>query len=108
MHDSGGNMHVLPSYEKGSDQQAESRPNVNAGIADPYIKTNLFMEGEMCSGMENPANLKLISHRRAITFVLLKTSHLVNAVNVENMLFGSEISWFIRLLSKVTLDSSLF
>jgi len=54
MHDSGGNMHLLPSYEKGSDQQAESRPNVNAGIADPYMKNNLFMEGEMCSGMENP------------------------------------------------------
>ena len=54
MHDSGGDMHLLPSYEKGSDQQAETRSNVSVGIADSSMGNNFFMEGEMTCGMENP------------------------------------------------------
>ncbi len=53
MHDSGGNMHLLPSYEKGSDKQQESRSNVSADIAGS-MENDHFMEGEMCCGMENP------------------------------------------------------
>lgn len=54
MHDSGGDIHLLPSYEKGSDQQQESRSNVSTGIANPSMGNSLFMEGEMCLGTENP------------------------------------------------------
>jgi hypothetical protein len=54
MHDSGGDMHMLPSYENDCDQQAESRLNVSAEIVDSSLKSNLFMEGEMFFGMENP------------------------------------------------------
>jgi hypothetical protein len=53
MHDSGGDIHLLPTYEKDSDQ-AQSRSNINAGIAEPSVKNNFFMEGEMCFGTENP------------------------------------------------------
>jgi hypothetical protein len=54
MHDSGSDMHLLPSYEDGSDQQTESGSKVSAGIANPSMGNNHFMEGEMCFGMENP------------------------------------------------------
>ena len=54
MHDSGGEMHLLPTYEKSGDRQVESRSNVSAGIANPPIGNDFFMEGEMCFGMENP------------------------------------------------------
>jgi hypothetical protein len=54
MHDSGGDIHLLPTYEKDSDQTKESRSNINAGIAEPSVKNNFFMEGEMCFGTENP------------------------------------------------------
>ena len=48
MHDSGGDMHVLPSYEKGGDQQAESRSNISAGIANPlYEKQSFYGRGNV-------------------------------------------------------------
>ena len=54
MHDSGGDMHVLPSYEKGDNQQTESGSNISTEIASPSIENNPFLEGETCFGMENP------------------------------------------------------
>ena len=53
MHDS-GDMHLLPTYEKSSDQQQESRSKANAGIAEPPVENNIFMESEMCFETENP------------------------------------------------------
>src|SRR5450759_3043496 len=50
-------------------------------------------------------NLKRILHRRVIMFVLLKMLHLVNVITVGNMLFGSEINWFIQL-SRLTLKAN--
>ena len=54
MHDSGDDLHHLPSYEKGSDQQVDSRLNVSAGIIDPSVQNILFTEGETPFGMDNP------------------------------------------------------
>jgi hypothetical protein len=54
MHDSGGDMHLLPSYEKDGNQQVESRSNVSAEIANRSKENIPFMVGEMCFGMENP------------------------------------------------------
>lgn len=53
MHDSGGQTHLLPSYEN-NNQQAESRSNVIAEIANPSMENKPLIEGETCFGMENP------------------------------------------------------
>lgn len=54
MHDSGSNIHLLPSYEKGGDKQQESRSNLSVNTASSSVENGHFMEGEMCFGMENP------------------------------------------------------
>jgi len=53
MHDSGDDLHHLPSYEKGSDPQPDSRSNLNASTA-PSMENNLLMGGLIPFGMENP------------------------------------------------------
>lgn len=54
MHDSGGSVHLLPSYEKAGNKQQESRSNLSVDTAGSSLENNRFMERELCFGMENP------------------------------------------------------
>jgi hypothetical protein len=53
MHDSGDDLHHLPSYEKCSGPQPDSRSDLNASAA-PSMENNLLMKGLIPFEMENP------------------------------------------------------
>jgi len=54
MHDSGDDVHLLPSYEKSSDSRADPRPGAITGIADPSVKNKPSVDETVLLEVENP------------------------------------------------------
>jgi hypothetical protein len=54
MHDSGNDIHQLPSYQKNRDPKKDSKSDVNAESTVSSLKNNLYTGGTMPVGIDIP------------------------------------------------------